>query len=337
MPSKEHLRSLVRGQLTEIVGGVNSALRGENLAGLEGVLNRTGRGGILPHWCARLQQDGTLPNLDGKTIGSVIEMLLVAILETTTFRGLGVPPLRVNPARGVDLPDLDLGVKSPSENYCTSEPFFSAYQRLLGSEHDMVVLLTDYQTAKKKPPLRLQIIAWRYLTANQVADENLCRIARTNREWLVADSEARAKKVFRFLAFVNQSDWLGKQLLRLIEVLRNEDGIRAVLADAMPDFEKKNHKFAQSGMPLIPEDSLESLREILAIAPLHIGVIDAADDWVIQTQKEAGRAPSDNEWHRLLAGPLDGLIGMSFALQWRYNFARLFNTNAVERDDDTNG
>jgi hypothetical protein len=67
-------------------------------------------------------------------------MLLVAVLEKVIFQGLEVPPLRVNPARGVDLPDLDLGIKSPSENYCTSEPFFSAYERLIGSEYDALIL-----------------------------------------------------------------------------------------------------------------------------------------------------------------------------------------------------
>ncbi|HUY90148.1 MAG TPA: hypothetical protein VMV10_15530 [Pirellulales bacterium] len=121
-------------------------------------MKRIGRGGVLPHWYKNLKKKGDLPNLDGKTIGSVIEMLLVGVLETSTFRGLEIPALRINPARGIDLPDLDLGVKSPSENYCTSEPFFSAYERLLGSEYDILVLLTDYQTAKKSPPLKLQII-----------------------------------------------------------------------------------------------------------------------------------------------------------------------------------
>src|SRR5207237_3110019 len=123
-----------------------------------------------------LRKHRTLPNLDGKTVGSVIEMVLVAVLETYTFAKLNIPPLRINPAKGVDLPDLDLGVKSPSENFCTSEPFFSPYERLLGSDHDVLVLLTDYQEAKKKPPLRLQIIDFRYLTKSQVADKNLCRI-----------------------------------------------------------------------------------------------------------------------------------------------------------------
>jgi hypothetical protein len=258
-------------------------------------------------------------------------MLLVAVLETTTFRGLGVPPLGINPARGVDLPDLDLGVKCPSRNYCTSEPFFSAYERLLGSEHDVVVLLTDYQTAKQKPPLRLQLIGWQYLTGTRVADVNLCRIARINREWLVADNEARAKKVFRFLAYINQSDWLGKQLLRLIAALQDEEAVRAVIGRAIPDFETKNRELARKAKPLIAEEDLVSLKGILGIRPLTVGVIDAADNWVVQSQKEAGRAPNEKEWQRLLSGPLDGRIGMSFALQWRYNFGRLFNAKPLKK------
>ena len=336
MPTKEQLRAIIRDRLTEIARDINEALRGKKLASLKAVLERVGRGGILPHWYARLKDDGTLPNLDGKTVGSVIEMILVAILERRTFRGLGVPPLGVNPARGVDLPDLDLGIKSPSENFCTSEPFFSAYERLLGSDHVVVVLLTDYQTAKENPPLRLQIIGWRYLTGTQMADVTLCRIARAHREWLVAENEARAKKVMRFLAYVNQSDWLGKQLLRLIELLQDEEASRAAIAKALPDFERKNRTFSRKGRPLIPEQDLQSLQGILAIRPVRIGVIDAADNWVVQTQKEAGRAPNENEWQRLLAGPLDGQIGMSFALQWRYNFGRLFNVNVGDEvgDDD---
>jgi hypothetical protein len=328
MPDKEQLRATIRDQLTSIVGDMNAALRGKKLSGLKAVLNRVGRGGILPHWYAKLERDGTLPNLDGKTIGSVVEMLLVAVLETNTLRKLELPPLRINPARGVDLPDLDLGVKSPSQNYCTSEPFFSAYERLLGSEHDIVVLLTDYQTAKRHPPLRLQIIGWRYLTGTQVADENLCRITRLNREWLLADSEARTKKVCRFLAYVNQSDWLGKQLLKLVEAIQDENAVCEAIALATSDFERKNRKFSRQGKPLISDDDLTALTNILSVKPLRIGVIEAADNWVVETQKEAGRAPNDNEWQRLRCGPLDGLIGMSFALQWRYNFGRLFGNRS---------
>jgi len=174
MKSKEELRKLVRDQLGTIIARVNKALRGENLESLRPTLERVGRGSKIPHWFERLSKKGVLPNLDGKSIGSVIEMLLIGVLETHTFKGIGAPRLRINPARGVDLPDLDLGVKSPSENYCTSEPFFSAYERLYGSEYDALVVLTDYQTAKDRPPLRLQLIKWGYLTKTQLADINLC-------------------------------------------------------------------------------------------------------------------------------------------------------------------
>jgi len=161
MPTKPELRAILQLNLDDTIGRVNSALSGQNVDALEPVLTRIGRGNQLPHWYEGLKVSHTLPNLDGKTIGSVVEMLLVAVLETHTFAGQSIPPFRINPARGVDLPDLDLGVKSPSENYCTREPFFSAYERLTGSEHDILVLLTDYQDAKKRPPLRLQIIQWR--------------------------------------------------------------------------------------------------------------------------------------------------------------------------------
>jgi hypothetical protein len=196
MSSKADLRTILQQKLPDTIARVNASLSGQNVEALETVLARVGQGQQLPHWYEGLKVNHTLPNLDGKTIGSVVEMLLVAVLETFTFTGMAIAPFRINPARGIDLPDLDLGVKSPSENYCTSEPFFSAYERLIGSEHDVLVLLTDYQEAKKRPPLRLQIIQWRYLRGSQVADHNLCRIALEHREWLVHTDESRAKRVF---------------------------------------------------------------------------------------------------------------------------------------------
>ena len=333
MPTKEELRQIVRAELDTIIGRVNKALKGKDLAPLEAVLARLGRGGKLPHWFNGLKTKHALPNLDGKTIGSVVEMILVAVLETETFAALGIPPFKINPARGVDLPDLDLGVKSPSENYCTSEPFFSGYERLLGSEHDAVVLLTDYQDAKKKPPLRLQITKWRYLTKTQIADESLCRCAKKHREWLLATNESWAKKVFRFLAFVNQSDWRAKQLLRMIDNIQNEELIRSVISAAGVDFTTKNDEKAKKDKPLLPDADLDVLKGILSIQPLHLGVIDAADSWVLEVQKDLGRPPNDNEWGRLASGPLDGAIGMSFALQWRYNFGKLFGA-PEETDTD---
>lgn len=112
--TKQALRATLRTKLDGTMEQLNAALDGRITPQMIAVLQRIGRGGQVPHWCNQLRQSRTLPNLDGKTVGSVVEMLLVTILETWTFAELRIPPLRINPARGIDLPDLDLGVKSPS-------------------------------------------------------------------------------------------------------------------------------------------------------------------------------------------------------------------------------
>jgi len=312
---------------------MNAALAGTGVAKLQPVLARIGRGHQLPHWYQGLKDDHVLPNLDGKTIGSVVEMLLVAVLETCVFKDLRIPNLKINPAKGVDLPDLDLGVKSPSENYCTSEPFFSAYERLIGSDHDLLVLLTDYQEAKRKPPLKLRIIGHKYLTKSQVADRNLCRIARKHREWIVNEDEARAKRLVRFFAYINQSDWRAKRLLRLVDNIRDDSALRDIVVTAEKEFTKTNKDRLKKDKVPIPDEDLEALRSVLRITPLHVGVIDALDNWVIDVRKDSGRPPSEDEWKRFLRSPLDGMIGMSLALQWRYNFGPLFGVQKEEEED----
>ena len=182
MPTKAELRGVLHTRLEQTMSALNRALQGINLERLEPVLSRIGRGRTLPHWYKQLFESQALPNLDGKTVGSVVEMLFVAVLETVTFQDIEIPPLHINPARGVDLPDIDLNIKAPSQNYCTSEPFFSAYERLLGSEYDALIMLTDYQTRKTNPPLKLQVIRWQYLFNTQLADFALTAIARKHRD-----------------------------------------------------------------------------------------------------------------------------------------------------------
>lgn len=333
MLSKEELRARLRESLDITIHEVNRALRGENTEQLEEVLSRIGRGERLPKWYEQLRIQHTLPNLDGKTIGSVIEMLLVAVLEKIIFQGLEIPPLRVNPARGVDLPDLDIGIKSPSENYCTSEPFFSAYERLIGSEYDALILLTDYQTAKKKPPLKLQVIRFKYLEKTQIADHGLCQVAKKHREWLVSENESWAQKAFRFLAYVNQSDWRAKQLLRLLDCMQDAVSVQHCIQQAYVDFQKVNKKRLAKDIEPIPISDFESLQKINSIQPFYLGVIDAADNWVIEMKQEFARFPNSNEWGRILTSPLDGQIGMSPALQWRYNFRRVFSVPQSREDN----
>ncbi len=267
MPSPEDLRTLVRANIDDIARRINLALKGKQLKKLQPVLRRIGRGGNLPHWYERLASDGVLPNLDGKTIGSVVEMLLVAVLETTTFSGIDAPPLRINPARGIDLPDLELGVKSPSENYCTSEPFFSAYDRLLGAECDVLVLLTDYQSAKQNPPLCLQIIEWRYLNASHVADRGLCALAKVHREWLLSEKEAWARRLFRFLAYVNQSDWRARIIVNLIDVMRDDVAVDRLVQRSAADFDRRNRLLTRKGRPLIPDSDLAAIQAVSAMSP----------------------------------------------------------------------
>lgn len=325
MRNKAKLRKIVEDNLDDAMCSLNAALRGTGLIELHSVLERIGRGGKLPHWYVELQNKGTLPNLDGKTIGSVLEMLFVAVLETSVLRGHGLT-LKVNPARGVDLPDLDLGVKSPSKNYCTSEPFFSAYERLYGNEHDCIVILTDYQEAKKaKSEFKLQAESWRYLRGSEIADKELCRIAKKNIGWLLAEDESMAKRVCRFLAYVNQSDWRCRKLLELVDCMN----LSAVEFDkALPkirrDWETQNKSRTKNNNELIPESDLAAIQKIFEATPRHLGVVNQLDNWVTEFLKDASRAPNDNEWERIMKSPLNGRIGMSFALQWRYNFGQLF-------------
>lgn len=328
--SKEELRELTIENLDEIMKRLNEGLSGVGLDVLETTITRLGRGGKLPHWYAGLKEDGRLPNFDGKTVGSILEMVFVAVLEQKIKVDLGhdIPPLKINPARGVDLPDLDLGIKSPSKNYYTSEPFFTAYERLYGSDFDALVFLTDYQDAKKKSRLTLQITDWKYLKKTEIADAKLCRLALKNRDWLLKDSDARVKRLFRFLAYVNQSDWRGKQILKLIDNLDNDKKIASLIAGAVTDFERQNKKLEKTGMIPLQDIERDAITQILNVQPHWMGVLDAADNWVMDNLKDAARSVSDSEWARLRDSPLDGKIGMSFALQWRYNFTSVFKSGA---------
>ena len=194
----------------------------------------------------------------------------------------------------------------------------------MGNEPPALVLLTNYQEAKAKPPLKLQISGWHYLEGSELADTGLCAIAKNHREWLLKENEAWAQKLFRFLAFINQSDWRAKHLVKMVANLQDDKEIHKLVKLAAEDFKTQNDKRAERPDDIIPETDLIAIQRITEISPLQLGVIDAADNWVAEVQKDLARFPNENEWNRLLESPLNGKIGMSFALQWRYNFGRLF-------------
>jgi len=319
----------IRESLSEIVVEVNKALRGgQPLGQLKTVIARLGRGGKLPHWYNDLETSGTLPNLDGKSLGSVLEMVFVAVLEKYFLYSTPLVPLKINPAKGIDIPALQMGVKSPSENYCTSEPFFSAYERLLGNEHDAVILLTDYQEQKKNPPLRIQVINQVYLTASQIADSSLCKVAKRCRDRLLASNSSELKKIVRFLAFVNQSDCEAKMLLQLLSSDFDDTSLKQAVKMVLAGFDKSNVSRDKQGQELYPLECRERVAAIFQVTPHWQGLVNVVDNWVIETQKDAGRFPNDSEWNRFMVSPLDGRIGMSLALQWRYNFGPLFRVKS---------
>lgn len=326
---KQQRRRLVREGLGQIVKRVNRYLDGEELNSIEPILARLGRGGQLPHWYPQLRKRGTLPNLDGKTVGSVVEMLFVADVEKNVLKGGLAKTLSINPAKGVDVPDLDLGIKSPSRNWCTSEPFFSAYERLLGTEYDIVAVITNYQEVKRKPPLSLQLTLHHYFQGREVADRGLCRCARQIRETVISYGDAPARKTFRFLAHALQSDWTCKKYLELVCSLDKPKELPMILDKAIASFD---HDSANRKIPL-PQEDKDSLIQLRERKPLERSVIDAADDWVVDQWQEAARLPNDNEWMRLQKAPLDGQLGISYALQWRYNFGVFFKDLEEEPND----
>lgn len=333
MKTTVELRKHLQTNLADTVAKLNSYLCGHDAENLRATLERVGRGGKLPHWFELLVNGQSMPNLDGKTIGSVIEMTFLAVLEKHTFKGFDLPPLTVNPAKGVDFPLLELGMKSPSENFCTSEPFFSAYERILGSEFDSIVLLTDYQTAKKSPPpVRIQIIKHSYLKGSEIADKKLCAIALKNKEQLFNESEALCKKMLQFLCYVNQQDWRAKALLKLLDVMyEGDDVINNLLLKLEAHFIKKEETDNKKGDEPLSRGELNIILNIKDSIPKPAAIVNACSDWVIDSQKDFARLPNDNEWQRFLKSPLDGRIGMSFALQWRFNFGNLFSD--VEGDE----
>jgi hypothetical protein len=73
-----------------------------------------------------------------------------------------------------------------------------------------------------------------------------------------------------------------------------------------------------------PTNEMDELTRISTAGSTERGLVDACDNWVIDEYQSFAQMPNSNEWNRVERSPLDGKIGMSFALQWRYNFSRVF-------------
>lgn len=326
-------REIISSNLHEIKTRINDALSGRDLQAISPILKRIDSTGNLPSWFSQLTSSQTLPNLDGKTIGSVIEKILVCVLEKYILKSS--IQLNINPAKGVDIPELELGVKSPSENFCTSEPYFSAYERLIGNENDAIILLTDYQSSKKRTRqndgLKLQIKDVKYLKGSEIADCHLCALAESLKKILLKDrnDECMLKRAIHFLAYVNQSDWEASCIIDMLrDVVVNGTDRAAFMRRLHSDFERRNKKYEKDGKSLLPQSSLTRLEKAVQTTD---SIVLEAENWVTRNLNENWHSPSATVWNRIVNKPLEGKIGMSFALQWRYNFGPIFK-NATEFD-----
>lgn len=331
MASKEY-RDLIANHVETVKDRINMLLNGNGLNDIRNIMSRIDSTGNVPDWFTLLETEHRIPNLDGKTVGSVLEKLFVCVAEKyilndrTINTELEPIELNINPARGVDVPELELGIKSPSRNYCTSEPYFSAYDRLLGNEYDTIVLLTNYQDAKRVNPFILQIEKIKYLRGSEVADKHSCECAKLWRDKFNSDDDfAMNQKYFRFLAYINHMDWEAERLLEIVEhVVLGNVTLEREISRIDRAFQTKNRANLRDGKDLLDTGILDRIHSLRGTNNIERSVIGLADDWVVTTQRNNARFPDENEYRRIMSGPLDGKITMSFALQWRYNFKFLF-------------
>lgn len=327
-------RNIICDNLGKIQYHINELLAGKDLSNIKVTLSRMNRGGTLPEWFNKLEHSHTLPNLDGKTIGSVVEKLLACVLEKYILDSKII--LHINPAKGVDIPELELGIKSPSENFCTSEPYFSAYERLIGNENDALVLLTDYQSSKRSATqtngLRLQIKDLQYLKGSEIADMHLCETAEALK-LIYKDNEDMLRRAIHFLAYINQGDWEAAKLLDLIRnVIISGKSLVYEYKRIESDFNTKNKKYISKSQDPIATECLERIKKACENKD---SIILQSEGWVSRTLNENWHSPSKSVWNKILTNRLEGRIGMSFALQWRYNFSSIFRDKSKKQVQKT--
>ena len=138
------------------------------------------------------------------------------------------------------------------------------------------------------------------------------------------------KKMIQFLTHINQSDWRGKNLLSLLNILQESN---KVIEKAIDKILKSYAKYIDisnnSNLESIKNDDIDCFKKIKYSNNKQDAIINCCNDWVIDNHKDFARMPNDNEWARFLKSPLNGKIGMSFALQWRYNLGHLFKAEKL--------
>lgn len=251
---------------------VNSYLRGESLDLVAEQLRSLEPTRTLPAWFNELRSRKRPLKSDSKTLGTCVEKLLKAEIG----RAFDLQ-ITGSSASGVDIPELNLNTKATSDRQPqSSEPFKSAYERILGANYDILLSVYNGEAFLEDARRSLEIVNIAYLTKTEVADANLCVLARLSRELLRRQvfDEALCRRVVRGIVYLKK----GKRLYNQLK--------GALTTGDIPELDNV-------------------LREMETAA-------DHLDSLIDQ--------PSPSEWDQYLSAKLDGKIGISFALQWRFQF-----------------
>jgi hypothetical protein len=274
----EQQKEQLRQQLSEIRERVNQYLRGEQHERVREFVRGLEPGNVIPSWLTVLESTGHPERTDGKSLGTYIEKLLKAEIART---------LRVSitgsSALGVDIPELGVNTKATSDRQPqSSEPFSSAYERVLGARFDILVCIYNGEDFWSSRSAHLQIVSAHYLKKTEVADRELCQTA----------------KMLQRLSIVRNDEDLAKRALQVIAYAKKGGGGPKATA------------YRALKRTLASEDADQ----------IRTAVEQCEDELFVDVKPEP---LAGSVWQEFLTSPLDGRIGISFALQWRYQFRQL--------------
>jgi len=263
----------IQSDFDEIRESLNKYLKGERLSEISSFIRNLENDNSLPDWFNEIKNTGRPKKEDPKSLGTMIEKLIKAELGNRyKWKITG------SSAMGVDIPEISLNIKSTSNKQPqSSEPYRSAYDRILGSDFDIILAIYDGITFLNQKSSSLDILQLNYLTKSQVADMILCKMAKNLRQ-------------------IYKEGKITEEIAKI--------GLKCIV------YGKKTHKSTTLLKNTLSRQNLSDVTEIILITEKDLDLNEYP-------------LPTNGNWKQFLNSPLDGQIGISFALQWRYQFRRL--------------
>lgn len=252
---------------------------------------------------------------DGKSIGTFIEKLLTvlfSIRKGCIFTG--------SAAKGIDLPELNLGIKATSDRQPqSSEPFRNAYERIFGIENALLVFIYNGTAYATGAETNLRCIQHYLLSETNVADKGLCSSAREARDLFNKKiiSEDILRRILRLLVLSDKSN---REFLNMCRLIRE---MAAILQGKIKGVEFRFLTVKNNDPDLLTYINSAKTHEMLS------GAIDAYEKQFASFPFASEGLATTQQMKRFQEHPLDGKISLSFALQWRLQFP-LFSTENVE-------